>query len=171
MTETVPIDRPPVVKPASRQRSVSASALALHLDCSRTYIGKLEAEGVIQRQGNGFPLDQSRVACLRYLRRERRQSLQSAAASEFTAAKAELIRIRIAEKKRALIPVDEATSNMEQLIGLFLTGLSGLSARCGGRDLAARRAIDKAVFDLRVELSEACPKLADERREPLDDDA
>ena len=57
-------------KPAT----VSASALALHLDCSRTYIGKLEAEGVIQRQGDGFPLDQSRVAYLRYLRRERQQS-------------------------------------------------------------------------------------------------
>ena len=79
MTETVTIDRPPVAKPVSRPRStkpatVSASALALHLDCSRTYIGKLEAEGVIQRQGDGFPLDQSRVAYLRYLRRERRQS-------------------------------------------------------------------------------------------------
>ena len=76
MTETVTTDRPSVAKPVSRPRSakpatVSASALALHLDCSRTYIGKLEAEGVIQRQGDGFPLDQSRVA-LRYLRRERR---------------------------------------------------------------------------------------------------
>ena len=29
----------------------STSTLALHLDCTRTYIGKLEAEGVIQRQG------------------------------------------------------------------------------------------------------------------------
>ena len=79
MAETVTIDRPSVAKPVSRRRSakpatVSASALALHLDCSRTYIGKLEAEGVIQRQGDGFPLDQSRVAYLRYLRRERRQS-------------------------------------------------------------------------------------------------
>jgi hypothetical protein len=36
--------------------------LALHLDCSRTYIGKLEADGVIQRQGSGFALDPSRVA-------------------------------------------------------------------------------------------------------------
>jgi len=54
--------------------TVSASALALHLDCRRTYIGKLEVEGVIQRQGDGFPLDRSRVAYLRYLRRERRQS-------------------------------------------------------------------------------------------------
>ncbi|WP_024515705.1 hypothetical protein [Bradyrhizobium sp. Tv2a-2] len=41
--------------------TVSASALAVHLDCSRAYISKLEAEGVIQRRGDGFPLDQSRV--------------------------------------------------------------------------------------------------------------
>ena len=89
MAETVTIDRPSVAKPVSRLRSakpatVSASALALHLDCSRTYIGKLEAEGVIQRQGDGFPLDQSRVAYLRYLRRERRQSPRSAADAEHT---------------------------------------------------------------------------------------
>ena len=69
MTETVA----PVAKPVPRPRprsaeTVSASALAQHLDCSRTYIGKLEAESVIQRQGDGFPLDQSRVAHLRYLR-------------------------------------------------------------------------------------------------------
>ena len=70
MAETVAIDRPPVAEPAT----VSASVLALHLDCSRTYIGKLEAEGVIQRQGDGFPLDPSRVAYLRHLRSERRQS-------------------------------------------------------------------------------------------------
>jgi hypothetical protein len=62
MAETVSVDRPSVAKPVSRPRSrkpatVSASALALHLDCSRTSISKLEGEGVIQRQGDGFPLD------------------------------------------------------------------------------------------------------------------
>jgi hypothetical protein len=175
LTETVAIARPPVAKPVPRPRSrkpatVSASALALHLDCSRTYIGKLEAEGVIQRQGDGFPLNQSRVAYLRYLRRERRQSPRGEADADLQRAKSELIRLRIAEKQRHLIPVDEATSNMEQLVGLFLTGLSGLSARCGGRDLAVRRAIDKAVYDLRVEIAEACTKQADQRGEPLDDE-
>ncbi len=44
--------RPP---PAQAAATVSASVLTQHLDCSRTYIGKLEAEGVIQRQGDGFP--------------------------------------------------------------------------------------------------------------------
>jgi hypothetical protein len=76
MAETVTVDRPPVAKAAA---TVSASALALHLDCTRTYIGKLEAEGVIQRQGDGFPLDQGRVAYLQYLRRERQQSSRTEA--------------------------------------------------------------------------------------------
>src|SRR3954469_15597474 len=84
--------------------TVSASALALHLDCSRTYIGKLEAEGVIQRQGDSFLLDQSRVAYLRYLRRERQHSPRAAADAEFALAKAELVRLRVAEKKPELIP-------------------------------------------------------------------
>jgi hypothetical protein len=101
MSETVTVDGPPVAKGAA---TVSASALALHLDCSRTYIGKLEAEGVIQRQGDGFPLDQSRVAYLRFLRRERRQSTRGEADADFQRAKSELIRLRIAEKQRHLIP-------------------------------------------------------------------
>lgn len=70
MTETVAPIAKPSPRPGPRKpATVSASALAQHLDCSRTYIGKLEAESVILRQGDGFPLDQSRVAYLRYLPR------------------------------------------------------------------------------------------------------
>jgi hypothetical protein len=80
-------DRPPAVsQPRSRKpATVSASALAI-LDYSRTYIGKLEAEGVIQRQGDGFPLDQSRIAYLRYLRRERQHPRSAADATRQIAA-------------------------------------------------------------------------------------
>jgi hypothetical protein len=63
MTETVTIGRPsPSLSLDRDPPSPLPSALTLHLDCSRTYMGKLEAEGVIQRQGDGFPLDQCRVA-------------------------------------------------------------------------------------------------------------
>ncbi|WP_029085155.1 MULTISPECIES: hypothetical protein [Bradyrhizobium] len=109
MTETVPIDRPPVAKAAvSRRRSakpatVSASAPAQHLDCSRTYIGKLEAEGVIQRQADGFPLDQSRLAYLRYLRREWQQSPRAEADAAHVAVKTEMLQMRLMEKRRDLV--------------------------------------------------------------------
>src|SRR5258707_6734790 len=108
MIETDTIDRPSVAKPVSRPRSrepatVSASALAQHLDCSRTYIGKLEAEGVIQRQGDGFPLDQSRVAYLRYLRREHRRLPRAEADADHVKVKTEMLRLRLMEKKHELV--------------------------------------------------------------------
>ena len=104
MTETAAIDRRPVEKPSSRRRSrkpatLSASALAEHLDCSRTYVSKLEAEGAIQRQGNGFPLDQSRVAYLRYLGRERQQS----PCTEADAAHAKAARVSIHSRASAVV--------------------------------------------------------------------
>ena len=151
---------------------VSGNQLAVHFGCSRQNVDQLTAQGVIERRSDGlFDQDVSRLKYLTHLRAERQRSPRSAADAEFALAKSELIRHRLAERKRELIPREEAASDMEQLIGLFLTGLSGLSARCGGRDLAARRVIDKAVYDLRLELSQAATKLADQRGEPpLDDD-
>src|SRR6478752_8248468 len=125
MTETVAPDAKPVARPRSRKpATVSASALALHLDCTRAYIGKLEAEGVIQRQGDGFPLDQSRVAYLRYLRRERQQSPRAAADAEHALAKAALLRIRIEEKQRKLVRQDDVNELIDQIAGVTLTALS-----------------------------------------------
>jgi hypothetical protein len=46
------IARPLPSRSLDSPRPVSASALAQHLDCGRT--GKLEIEGVIQRQGDRF---------------------------------------------------------------------------------------------------------------------
>jgi hypothetical protein len=169
MTETVTADHSPGAadRPQSAMPAiVSAKALARHLDCSATYIGKLEAEGVIQRQGDGFPLDQSRIAYLRFLRRERRQSPRSEADAEFQRAKTELLRIRIAEKHKTLMLASEHEAFVEMLTGMFLTGLSGFAARCGGRDLAVRREIDRAVFDLRKEISETASRMADQAGEP-----
>jgi len=157
MPETATAEGPP----AATGATVSASALAQHLDCTRTYISKLEAEGVIQRQGDGFPLDQSRVAYLRYLRRERRQSPRHDAEVEHMAAKAALLRLRIAEKQRELVPIEDFNAMIDGLCGLVLTSLSGLSARCS-RDPVVRRNIDLAVHQIRREMSQAATAMADE---------
>ena len=130
MPETVTVDGPPVANEAA---TVSASALALHLDCSRTYIGKLEAEGVIQRQGDGFPLDQSRVAYLRYLRRERRQSPRSEADADHVKVKTEMLQLRLMEKKRELVRQGDVDELIDQIAGITLTHLSGMAARCSAR--------------------------------------
>ena len=67
--------------------------------------------------------------------------------------------------------MEEAFAQMDELVGLFLTGLTGFAAQFAGRDLAMRRVVDKAVYDLRLRISEACTKLADQCGEPALDDA
>src|SRR6476660_2899660 len=150
MPETVTVDGPPVANGAA---TVSASALAQHLDCSRTYIGKLEAEGVIQRQGGGFPLDQSRIAYLRHLRRERQQSPRSEADADHVKVKTEMLQLRLMEKKRELVRRDDMNALPDELAGVLLTHLSGMAARCSP-DLTVRRKIDQVVFEIRREISE-----------------
>jgi len=104
MTGAVANNRPPVAsRPRSRKpATVSASAMALHLDCSRAYISKLEAEGVIQRQGDGFPLDQCRVDYLRFLAARAQALTRTEADADHVKAKSELLQIKIEEKKRLI---------------------------------------------------------------------
>ncbi|WP_143198307.1 hypothetical protein [Bradyrhizobium sp. AS23.2] len=162
MPETVSFDEPPIAKKGA---TVSASELALHLDCTRTYIGKLEAEGVIHREGGGFPLDQSRVAYLRYLRRERRQSPRSEADADHVRAKTEMLQLRLMEKRRELVRRDDVDALIDELAGITLTHLSGMAARCS-RDMQVRRNIDAVVDQVRRELAAAALAKADEWNEP-----
>jgi hypothetical protein len=163
MPETVNVDGPQVAK---RTATVSASALALHLDCSRAYIGKLEAEGVIQRQGNGYPLDQSRVAYLRYLRRERQQSPRMEADADHVKVKTEMLQLRLMQARRELVSREAHEAMIDQMAGLVLTKLGGWPARIAGADLGLRRRAEAVLRELRTEIAEACTKLADEQGEP-----
>jgi hypothetical protein len=162
MPETASVDDPPIAK---RAATVSASALAQHLDCSRTYIGKLEAEGVIQRQGDGFPLDQSRVSYLRYLRRERRQSPRSEADADHVRVKTEMLQLRLMEKKGELLRRADFDEAIDSIAGVVLTHLSGMAARCSN-DLATRRKIEAVVYEVRKEMAKAALAMADQQGEP-----
>ena len=164
MPETVTVDRPPA---ATKSATVSASALAQHLDCSRTYIGKLEAEGVLHRalDGNGFDVDASRVAYLRFLRREHRRSPRTQADADHVKAKTEMLQLRLLEKQRKLVRREDANELLDEICGVVLTHLSGMGARCS-RDMVVRRNIDAVVLQVRTELAQACTRMADERGEP-----
>jgi hypothetical protein len=106
-----------------------------------TNIGKLEAEGVIRRRGERFPLEQSRIAYLRFLRREHRRSPRAQADAAHVAAKTEMLQLRRMEKRRELVRRADVDALIDQFAGIVLTHLSGMSARCS-RDLTVRRAID-----------------------------
>jgi hypothetical protein len=153
---------PDTVKPAT----VSVSTLAAHLDLSRTYIGKLEAEGVIQRQGDDFPLHQSRIAYIHFLRRERKLSPRGEADAALAVAKTEMLNIAILEKRRTLVKRDEHNAQVDQMAGLVLTHLSGWPVRIAGNDLVLRRKAEALLHELRVEIAKACERMADEVGEP-----
>ena len=81
-------------------------------------------------------------------------------------AKAALLRIKIAEKQRELVPRDVYDSMIDQMAGLVLTKLGGWPARIAGADLGLRRRAEAVLRELRTEIAEACTKLADEQGEP-----
>jgi hypothetical protein len=74
-----------------------------------------------------------------------------------------MLQLRLMEKKRQLMHTDEVNEMIDRMVG---SGLSGFAARCGGRGLAVRRAIDQAVYDLWLEISQTASRMAAERGEP-----
>jgi hypothetical protein len=170
MTELATQDgRAPIRDKVRVDDVVTANGLATHLGMTRQNVARLTAEAVIEQRSDGcYDQTASRLRYIKHLRSEHRRSARSEADADFQRAKTELIKIRIAEKHRSLVRASDHEAFVEDLVGLFLSRLSGLAARCGGRDLAVRRAIDRAVYDLRVEISQAATKLADERGEPAE---
>jgi hypothetical protein len=158
-------------KAPSKPATVTATELGEHLGLTRQRISVLaDTEHVIERLADGrFDQDDCRLRYLRWLRDPARRAAKSAAASEFTAAKTELIRMRIAEKQRTLIPIDDAIATTDAIVGIMLTKLSGMGARVS-RDLTIRRAIDAVIFEIRTEIANEAHKMADARGEPREED-
>jgi hypothetical protein len=170
MTSTSTIDGPTrraARKPARDGAApVTGAKLAAHLGMTRQSVEELAMRGVIERRPDGqFNQDACRLAYLRHLRDAARRSARTQADAEHVSAKAELLRLRIAEKKRELMPVTETEAFIEELVGLMLTHLSGMAARIGGPDLQLRRKVDQVVYETRVAISEAATRLADKAGE------
>ena len=146
--------------PAKQQRqavtAVSGRKLAAHLDLSLQRITQLtNIEHVLTKLPNGkYDQDACRVAYLRWLRDPERRTARSKADAEFTAAKAELIRLRVAEKKRVLIEFEEAREVAEKIVTTTVVAMGGMAARIGGADMNLRRKIEDAVFETRTKIAD-----------------
>ena len=146
---------------------VSATAMAEHLFLDRSYLARLQAQGAIEKRGDGkYDLAATRRAYITHLRGERKRSPRTEADVSYQTARAEWIRLRVLERQKQLIPAEVHDAFVEDLTGLMLSGLAGLAAKIAGSDLGLRRRADQAVFELRRELAQAAIKLADERGEP-----
>jgi hypothetical protein len=167
MTDVSPLAQ----APARRERpvaTVTATQLGLHLGLTRQRIGTLaDVEHVIQRLPDGrFDQDDSRLRYLRWLRDPARRSARTQADADHVKVKTEMLQLRLMEKKRQLVRVDDVNELIDTFVGLVLAKLGGLPARVGGADLVARRKAEAVVLELRREIAAACNAMADERGEP-----
>ena len=72
----------------------------------------------------GFDIDASRVAYLRFLRRERRQSPRSEADADHVKVKTEMLQLRLMEKRRELVRRAELDALIDGIAGTVFTHLS-----------------------------------------------
>ncbi len=130
---------------------------------SEQYLGRLEREGIVSRSGRSrwllLATIGSIIACLRDHNRR-----GGPGADELRHAKAQEIQSRTAEREHRLVSLDEALAVVEDIVGIVLTALAGLPARCT-RDLPTRRAIEDVLYGLRLVMSDRISEQAESLRQ------
>lgn len=115
------------------------------LKVTPTYIRQLARQGVLPKASRGlFPLVGLVQGYIDFLRSEDRRSSKSAADSRVRDARAAEIELKMAERRRDLIPQEDAQAAVSALCGMFRQTLNGLPARMT-RDLELRTKIEKEV--------------------------
>jgi len=166
MAETATIKRPKSHRRGA-QATVSATQLGYHLDLSRQRIAVLaDVEHVIVRLPNGlFDQDDARLRYLRWLRDPERRSARTQADADFVKAKTEMLQLKLAEKRSELVRQSDVDALIDELVGITLTAMSSMPARCAPRgDLATRRCIEQVVFEVRTEIANTARRKAGNRR-------
>jgi len=121
--------------------TVSASELSRHLDVSREQIRRLIAQGVLQHAPDGrFNIDACRIAYIRHLR------AKPVEANKLIEARVRLAELRAQRLRESMMDVPAALAFLAEIIGPFVSGLSGVPAEFCGRDLQARRRL-QAIID------------------------
>jgi DNA-binding transcriptional MerR regulator len=116
------------------------------------YIPKADRRGVVQLVGavQGY---------LRYLKDDERRSAKSAADSRVRDARALEIELRIAERSRDLIPLEDALADMAEFAAAIRSELAGLPARLT-RIMDERHRIETEVDGVLARLSERAAEKA-----------
>jgi phage terminase Nu1 subunit (DNA packaging protein) len=141
---------------------------ARHLDLTHQRIHQLVDEHVIVQLPDGcFDMDDARIRYLRWLRDPERRSGRTQADAEHVKAKTEMLQLKLAEKRGELVRQSDVDALIDEIMGVTLTAMSSMPARCAPRgDLATRRCIEQVVFEVRTEIAQIAQRKADEAGEP-----
>ena len=117
-------------------------------------VRQLSKEGWIAKAGhNKFHLVDVVQGYLRFRNDADRRSTKTAADSRVRDARAREIELKNAQREGRLIEVDDAIEVVDKIVGVMLTGLSGLAARAT-RDLQVRRDIERAINETKQEIAD-----------------
>lgn len=124
---------------------VSTSDLAALLALSERRIEQLVQEGVIPKAGPGrYRLGDVVPTLFRKAREDARTTTASNKQGRLAEAKAREVELRIAEKQRELVPIEEAVGAVDAVCGMIRTELSGLPARMS-RDTNERAKLESEL--------------------------
>jgi len=171
MTETTTADRTKRQPKPDKVRKVAddvvtPNSLATHLGMTRQNVARLTAEAVlVQRSDHCYDQSANRLRYIKHLRDEHRRSPRTQADADHVKVKTEMLQLRLMEKKKELVRQSDVDEIIDGLVGIVLTHLSGMAARCS-RDVQVRREIDRVVFETRVAIADAAQRKADECNEP-----
>lgn len=164
-------EKPPEVDPPSAPVGVPdridlQTALITTDECAAlfllgpTRVRQLAQQGYLPKVAKGvFPLREAVQGYVKFLRAEDRQSSKTAADSRVKDARASLFELQAAERRRDLIPVEEAKEVMGELVSFLADALAGISLRAT-RDLELRRAIEVEVNGARERIANQMAALA-----------
>jgi hypothetical protein len=146
----------------------AATRLAVHFGCVRSYVETLAQQGVIERRtvDGLFDMDQSRLRYIAHLRSERARSPKSTGDAEHTAAKTEMLRLKLAVQRRELVRQSDVDDLISQIAGITLTALSSMPSCAPVGDLATRRKLEACVFQCRKDIAVIATAMADKAGEP-----
>jgi hypothetical protein len=179
MTEATTMHRPKRQPKPDKVRMVaddivSPNGLATHLGMTRQNVARLTAQAVLVQRSDGcYDQTANRLRYIKHLRENHRHTARSQADAAHVAVKTEMLQLRLMEKRKELVRQDDVNALIDDLMGVVLTAMSSMPARCAPRgDLATRRAIERVVFEIRTEIANIARQKADEHGEPpLDEQA
>lgn len=157
--KSTPAKKPVKAKAPDRDDLITLDAAGSLLMISVERVRQLSKSGYIDRPKPGRTTVVSAVqGYIRFLKDAERKNTKSGAATRVSEARAAEIELRTAERRRVLIPQEEAIAAMDLVVGKVAETLSGLPARIT-RDLVLRRRIEAEIHAGQKEIADALAEL------------
>lgn len=124
---------------------ITADQACKLLMLSNERIRQLVKSGYIQQESRGkYNLVGVVQGYIRFLKDEERRTTRVSSESRVRDARAQEIELRMAEKRRELVPLEDATAAFDLVVGKVKEEFSGLPARTT-RDIPLRRKIEEEI--------------------------